>query len=402
MGMRLPIKPGEYFMNSRYALGIDVGTSGCKAIVVNNDLRIIAKATREYPLLLPQIGWTEQSPESWWEAVKECIRQLTSSLPGKDKIEVMGLSGQMHGLVALDTRGEILRPCILWNDQRSAPYCERIYERVGGKDKLLGYTNNSMLPGYTGGKILWLRDNEPAIYEKIAHILLPKDYIRYRLTGEIATDVSDASGTGLFDVRNRRWAPELLDILDIPPTWLPEVYESSEIVSHLSQRMTSELGLPSSLPLVGGGGDAVLQALGAGVTSKDTALTVIGTGGNVTMNVSGCPDNPEGKLQVFCNAVPGRWVVLGVTLTAGGALRWFRDTLGGVEALLAQDLQRTSYEILTEEAENSPPGSNGLIFIPYLLGERCVPIRIRMREAHSSAWGFILASQTSSEVSVKV
>jgi xylulokinase len=228
-----------------------------------------------------------------------------------------------------------------------------------------------MLPGYTGGKILWVRENEPHIYEKIAKIVLPKDYIRYRLTGDFATEVSDASGTGLFDVQRRCWPDELLEILEIPKEWLPKCYESSEITGVVSEAIVDDLGLPRSVPVVGGGGDAVMQSIGAGVVSEDMAIVVVGTAGNVSVSLPRYYDNPKGKLQVFCNAIPNKWIAMGVTLAAGSALRWFRDILGSLEVALSKKSGENAYEILTREAKNSPPGSQGLIFLPYLVGERC-------------------------------
>ncbi|MFQ6067432.1 MAG: xylulokinase [bacterium] len=358
-------------MNGEYLLGIDIGTSSCKTILLNQRGEIVREIVVEYPLLVPQTGWVEQYPEDWWRAVKKSVKDLLSGMKNKEAIKAIGLSGQMHGLVAMNKEGEVLRPCILWNDQRSAPQCEEIYQQVGGKENFLQYTNNSMLPGYTAGKILWVRENEPHIYEKIAKIVLPKDYLRYRLTGELATEVSDASGTGLFDVQKRRWSNELLEILEIPKEWLPKCYESTEITGVVSEAIADDLGLPGPLPVVGGGGDAVIQSVGAGVVSENTATIIIGTAGIVSVSLSRYYHNPEGKLQLFCNTIPNRWIAFGTTLTAGSALRWFRDTLGSLEVALSKELGENAYEILTRGAKNSPPGSQGLIFLPYLVGERC-------------------------------
>jgi len=358
-------------MGIECVLGIDVGTSSCKAILLDRSGKIKGSSTVEYPIFVPKAGWTEQNPEDWWRGVKNSIKKVLDQTGEKENIKAIGLSGQMHGLVALDKEGDVLRPCILWNDQRCAPQCEQIYEQVGGKEKLLQYTNNSMLPGYTAGKILWVRENEPHIYEKITKILVPKDYIRYRLTGEYATEVSDASGTGLFNVRKRVWSDELLDILGIPKDLLPDCYESSEISGNLSDKVAEELGLPPKLPVAGGGGDAVIQAVGAGIVSEEVALSVIGTSGVISVSLPRYYRNPEGKLQFFCNVMPDKWIAFGCTLNGGSALRWFRDTLGGLEVELSKNLDESAYDILTSEAKNSPPGSNGLIFLPYLVGERC-------------------------------
>ncbi|MCD6575382.1 xylulokinase [Candidatus Aerophobetes bacterium] len=358
-------------MEKECILGIDVGTSSCKTILLDKSGETVASSTREYPIFVPKAGWTEQNPEDWWKAVKESIKEIVERSGERKSIKAIGLTGQMHGLVALDKEGNILRPCILWNDQRCAPQCEEIYEKVGGKEKLLSYINNSMLPGYTAGKILWVKENEPRIYEKIAKVLVPKDYIRYRLTGEYATEVSDASGTGLFNVEERKWSDRLLEILEIPKEWMPECYESSEISGTVLDSITEELGLPSKLPVAGGGGDAVIQAVGAGIVSEEVALSVIGTSGVISVSLPHYYKNPEGKLQFFCNVMPDKWIAFGCTLNGGSALRWFRDTLGGLEVELSKNLNESAYDILTMEAKKSPPGSNGLVFLPYLAGERC-------------------------------
>ncbi|MBC7188751.1 xylulokinase [Candidatus Aerophobetes bacterium] len=358
-------------MSQELVVGIDIGTSSCKAILLDARGNIKGTFSVEYPISVPRPGWTEQDPQQWWEAVKTAIKELLRFVEKKEDIKAIGLSGQMHGLVALDKEGNVLRPCILWNDQRSSPQCREIYDKVGGEDKLLTYTNNSMLPGYTAGKILWVRENEPHLYERIAKILVPKDYIRYRLTGEFATEVSDASGTGLFDVKNRTWAKNLLDILEIPYEWLPACYESSEVSGFLSDKVADDLSLPRRLPVAGGGGDAVIQAVGAGVISEKVALTVIGTAGVVSLPLPCYFENPEGRLQLFCNVMPERWIAIGCSLNAGGVLRWFRDNLGEVEREVARNLDESAYDILTREAERAPCGSNGLLFLPYLSGERC-------------------------------
>jgi xylulokinase len=287
----------------------------------------------------------------------------------------------MHGLVVLNDGGEVLRPAILWNDQRSFAQCEAIYEAAGGRDGLLSHTNNAMLPGYTGSKILWVRDNEPDIYRQIARFLLPKDYLRYRLTGEYATDVSDASGTGLFDVRERRWALDLIDELGIPHGWFPESHESSDIVGSVTHQIATGLGLQAGTPVIAGGGDAVMQTVGGGAIRSDTALVVTGTAGNVTVSVPRAIENPGGSLQVFCHVIPEQWAAMGVTLTAGSSLKWYRDTLGGPEVALGQEQGRDPYDILGKEASNSPPGSHGLIFLPYLQGERSPHVDVNARGA---------------------
>lgn len=358
-------------MEKAYVIGIDIGTSGCKTLIIDQSGNIAAKAVVEYPLSTPRPGWSEQDPEHWWQAVKSTLGKTLANFDQPEAIKGIGLSGQMHGLVALDKDGEVLRPAILWNDQRTEKQCREIHDAVGGIQGLLKLTNNRMLPGYTGGKILWVRDNEPQIYDKIHTILNPKDYIRYRLTGEPATEVSDASGTGLFDVRKRDWSYTLLDRLHIPKEWVPRCYESPEISGQLKGQLASELGLPKDLPVAGGGGDAVVQTTGTGLVKPGIVGTTIGTAGIVAMALDSCKENPEGKLQVFCNNTPGKWHTMGVTLAAGGSLRWIRDTLCASESTVAKWTGKDVYEILSEEASKAKPGSEGLFFLPYLIGERC-------------------------------
>lgn len=365
-------------MSNSLILAIDVGTTNCKTLLLDRDLNVLAKVSSEYPVAVPQPGWAEQQPEDWWVAVKESIRRVVAQADPA-AIQAVGLSGQMHGLVALDRQGRVLRSAILWNDQRSAPQCQAIYERVGGKGKLVAHTNNAMLPGYTGGKILWLRDHDPAIYGQIATVLLPKDYLRFRLTGDRATDVSDASGTGLFDVRARQWAYRLMDLLDIPGEWFPPVFESGEFTGTVGDAVAAETGLLPGTPVIAGGGDAVMQTIGGGAINSDVVLIVIGTGGNVTVSTRYAVDNPDANLQVFCHVVPERWVAMGVTLSAGNSLKWFRDTLGGLERTLARDLQTDAYDLLGCQAALSPAGANGLLFLPYLQGERCPHTNVHAR-----------------------
>jgi xylulokinase len=358
-------------MGKQLVMGIDIGTSGCKSLLIDDRGRVIARALKEYPLSTPKPGWSEQNPEDWWKATKVTIKRLLKESRSTGVIKAIGLSGQMHGLVALDKDLKILRPSILWNDQRTERQCQEIHDRVGGVESLLQLTNNRMLPGYTGGKILWIRENEPRVYEKIRRILNPKDYIRFRLTGEFATEVSDASGTGLFNVRERDWSHRLLEILDIPREWLPRCYESSEISGKVTRKVGKDLGLRADLPVVGGGGDAVVQTTGTGIVDPGILGTTIGTAGNVTMGLDRCYKNPEGKLQVFCNNMPNKWHTMGVTLAAGGSLRWFRDALGESEKAISKRTGKDVYNILSEEASKVVPGSEGLLFLPYLIGERC-------------------------------
>jgi len=352
-------------------MGIDIGTSGCKSLLIDEQGNVVAQALEEYPLSIPKPGWSEQDPEDWWQAVKISLKRLLKDFHSVDDIKGIGLSGQMHGMVALDKHARVLRPCILWNDQRTGKQCQEIEDRVGGVEALLKLTNNRMLPGYTGGKILWVRENEPHLYEKVRMILNPKDYIRFRLTGEYATEVSDASGTGLFNVWERDWSYKLLEVLNIPREWLPRCYESPEVSGKVMSSIAGELGLPTDLPVAGGGGDAVVQTIGTGIVKPGILGTTIGTAGNVTMALNKCQKNPEGKLQVFCNTIPNKWHAMGVTLAAGGSLRWFRDVLGESEKEISKRTGKDVYDILSQEASKVEPGSEGLLFLPYLMGERC-------------------------------
>lgn len=358
-------------MSQQYVIGIDIGTSGCKTLIIDGNGQVVARALEEYPLSTPQPGWSEQDPEHWWQAVKNTVKKSVGAFDHVADIIAIGLSGQMHGLVGLDKNRHVLRPAILWNDQRTGRQCQEIHDLAGGVRGLLKLTNNRMLPGYTGGKIIWLRQNEPHLYEKLNILLNPKDYIRYRLTGEFATEVSDASGTGLFNVRQRQWSQELLDLLEIPKDWLPRCYESPEISGRLSGAVAADLGLPVGMPVAGGGGDSVIQTTGTGLAQPGILGTTIGTAGIVAMALDRCYDNPEGKLQVFCNTMPDKWHTMGVTLAAGGSLRWVRDMLGGAENEVARWLGEDVYELFSREAAAAEPGSEGLLFLPYLIGERC-------------------------------
>jgi xylulokinase len=353
----------------RMVLAIDVGTTNSKALLLDGAGRILAKNTLEYPLLIPKVGWAEQEPETWWAAVKRSIQQLAAGRQKSD-IQAIGLSGQMHGLVTLNKHRNVLRPAMLWNDQRAGAHCQEIYRLVGGRERLLALTDNSMLPGYTAGKILWLRDNEQEMFEKIDKVLLPKDFIRFKLTGTLGTDYSDASGTGLFDVRHRVWSEQLLSILGIPADWLVPCNQATEVVGTISRQIAQELGLSEKTKVIAGGGDAVMQTVGAGAAANDEMLAVIGTGGNVTLSLPDCPQNPHSTSQVFCHVLPEKWVAMGVTLNAGNSLKWFLQTLGTEEKNKAAATAGNAYTLLSQEAERSRPSSDGLFFLPYLQGER--------------------------------
>ena len=325
-------------------VGLDVGTTGVKAIAVSPTGEVLARAEEEYPFATPRPGWAEQDPEDWWRASEAALARLGVAKPAG-----IGLSGQMHGLVCLGRDGRPLRPAILWNDQRTAAECAEIEERVG-LERLIGLTGNRALPGFTAPKLLWLRKNEPDVYERIAHVLLPKDYVRLRLTGERAVDVTDASGTLLFDVAGRRWSEEVLAALELPADWLPRALESPVVSGETAD----------GVPVAAGAGDQAAGALGVGVDRPGPLSVVLGTSGVVFVALPAFAADPEARVHAFCHAVPGGWHAMGVMLSAAGSLRWFRDALA----------PGADYASLIAEAERWPPGAEGAVFLPYLGGER--------------------------------
>lgn len=353
-----------------YLLGIDIGTSGTKSVLFDENGHSVASATKEYPMYQPQNGWAEQEPEDWWDAVQETCQAIikNSGIPASE-IKGIGLSGQMHGLVMLDENGKVLRPSIIWCDQRTAKECEEITEKVGAK-RLLDITANPALTGFTASKILWVRNHEPELYQQCRHILLPKDYIRYRLTSVFATDVSDASGMQLLDIRHRCWSDEVLEKLAIPKEWLGDVYESPEVTGHVTKEAADVTGLAEGTPVVGGAGDNAAAAVGTGVVKDGTAFTTIGTSGVVFAHTSEMALDPKGRVHTFCCAVPGAWHVMGVTQAAGLSLKWFRDEFCIPEKEEAEQTQQDPYQIMTKEAQSIPLGSDKLIYLPYLMGER--------------------------------
>jgi xylulokinase len=327
------------------AVGLDVGTSGVKALAVAEDGEIVGRAEVGYPLSTPKPGWAEQDPEDWWRGTQQALEEL-----GADDVAGIGLSGQMHGLVALDADEHVLRPAILWNDQRTGAECEAIEERIG-LSALIAATGNRALTGFTAPKLLWLREHEPEVYERIAHILLPKDYVRLRLCGERAIDVADASGTLLFDVAHRRWSEEVCAALEIDMEWLPRALESPEISGHTSD----------GVPVAAGAGDQAAGALGVGVVEAGAPLSVVlGTSGVVFSALPAFAADAEARVHAFCHAVPETWHAMGVMLSAAGSLAWLRNSLGG----------GLDYGDLVKEAEGWPPGVEGLTFLPYLAGVR--------------------------------
>lgn len=354
-----------------YLLGIDNGTSGTKTILCDAKGKILADVTVEYSSYSPRPGWSEQDPNDWWKAAVESTRLAIRKAKIKaSEIAAIGLSGQMHGLVCLDAKGKVLRRAILWNDQRTHAECVEITERAGGLKKLLGLVSNPALTGFTAPKILWVRKHEPKIYEKTVKMLLPKDFLRYKMTGEFATDVSDASGTLLLDVRNRCWSKTLLEKLEIDPGLLPTVFESPEITGKVHAEAAEAMGVPVGTPVVGGGGDQAAGAVGNGIVRKGVISAMMGTSGVVFAHADHVETDPEGRVHTFCHAVPGKWHIMGVVLAAGGAFQWFRNKLSTEEIALAKKKKCDPYVLLTEAAAKVEPGCEGLFFLPYLTGER--------------------------------
>jgi xylulokinase len=351
-------------------IGIDVGTSGTKTLLIDEKGAILASATVEYPLAHPKPGWAEQQPEDWWRATVESIRKvLASSGVGAGEVKGLGLSGQMHGTVFLDAKHAVLRPAILWCDQRTAAECDEITETIGAA-ALIKHTSNPALTGFSAPKILWLRRNEPDVYAKVRKVLLPKDYIRFRLSGELFGEVSDASGTLLFDVTHRRWSDHVLDKLAIPKVWLPEVRESPELSTRLSVEAAKATGLKAGTPIVGGGGDQAAGGVGNGIVREGLVSSTIGTSGVVFASTASPKLDEQGRVHTFCHAVPATWHVMGVMLAAGGSFQWFRNVLGAEEAAEAKARGVSTYRVLDEKAAKAPAGCEGLIFLPYLSGER--------------------------------
>jgi xylulokinase len=338
--------------------------------LISTDGAVKASTTTEYPMFTPQLLWAEQNPADWWAATVTSIRRVLDE-GGVEPTQVagVGLTGQMHGLVLLDAQGLALRPCILWNDQRTAAQCAAITQQVGA-ERVLQLTGNPVLPGFTAPKIVWVREHEPEVYRRVAKVLLPKDYVRYRLTGGFFSEVSDASGTSLFDVGRRQWSEEMLEALEVPREWLPEVTESPVVSARVSAGAARETGLLEGTPVVGGGGDQAAQAVGTGIITEGVVSVTIGTSGVVFAASDTYRVEPEGKLHAFCHAVPDKWHLMGVMLSAGGSFRWYRDTLGDLERAQAGKSGRDAYDLLTEAATTVPPGCEGLLFLPYLSGER--------------------------------
>ncbi len=352
-------------------LGVDLGTSGVKTLLLRDDGTVAGIAVAPLTLSTPRAGWSEQDPAAWWTALRESLRTLLTTT-GVDPRNIAGvaISGQMHGAVLLDKAGEVVRPCILWNDQRSAPQCDWITKRVGGRDALLGLVANPALAGFTAPKLLWVREHEPEVWERVATVLLPKDYLVYKLTGELGSEASDASGTLLFDVRRRVWSDEMLSLLDLPRTIVPLCRESSDRVGVVTDEAADACGLAVGTPVMAGGADNACAAVGAGVIGPGRLLSSIGTSGTLVAPTAAPEVDPGGRAHTFCHAAPSTWYVMGVMLSAGGALSWFGETCARAVVQEAEATGRNVFDLLLEGAAGVPAGAEGLLFLPYLSGER--------------------------------
>ena len=351
-------------------LGIDIGTSGTKTLLVDDNGAVLASAGYEYPLSTPRPGWAEQDPADWWDATRATVRSvLNQSGISADSIRGVGLSGQMHGSVFLDAQNRVLRPALLWCDQRTASQCDWITQTVGA-ERVVELLSNPVLTGFTAPKVIWLRDNEPDTYSRVRKVLLPKDYIRFMLTGAFATEVSDASGTAMFHVRERRWATELLDAVEISQEWMPECFESEVPSARISAAAAEATGLREGTPVVGGGGDQAAGAVGNGIVESGIVSSTVGTSGVVFAYSDEPSVDPQLRLHTFCHSVRGKWHQMGVMLSAGVSLRWYRDVMAGAEVEVARSMRIDPYQLITEQARHAPAGSEGLLFLPYLTGER--------------------------------
>ena len=343
-----------------YLLGIDISTTATKALLIDTEGNVVAVATKEYGFDTPHPLWSEQDPALWWHGTITSIREVVAQAGiNGAAIRGIGLTGQMHGLVLLDEAGQVLRPSILWNDQRTGAQCDEIRARIG-KAKLIEQTGNDALTGFTAPKILWVREHEPQIYARIRHILLPKDFVRYQLTGQPGMDVADGAGTLLIDLRQRNWSTDVLAALQIERSWLPPLFEGPQITGYLTDDAASAVGLPAGIPVMAGGGDQAAQGVGVGAVQEGIIALTLGTSGVVFGSVDHPFFEPEGRLHAFCHAVPGRWHLMGVMLSAAGSLRWYRDTVA----------PGMSYDDLLAAAADVPAGCEGLLFLPYLTGER--------------------------------
>ncbi len=375
-----------------YLIGIDLGTSSTKTVLFNENGDVIASAGKDYPLYTPNNGWAEQKPEDWRDAAIETISKVVKeSGVNAEDIKGLGISGQMHGLVMLDENGDVIRPSIIWCDQRTGKECEEMTEKIGA-ERLVEITANPAMTGFTASKILWVRNNEPENYARCRHILLPKDYVRYILTGEFATEVSDASGMQLLDVPARQWSDEVLDKLGIDKSLLAKVYESPEVTGTILPEIAEKTGLSASTVVVGGAGDNAAAAVGTGVVEDGKAFTTIGTSGVVYAHSGKISIDPQGRVHTFCCAVPGAWHVMGVTQAAGYSLSWYLDNMGAAYKQEAEEKGCNVFELINADVEKTPIGSNRLLYLPYLNGERtphidpdCRGVLFGLSSMHSKA-----------------
>lgn len=353
-----------------YLIGVDIGTSGTKTVLFDEKGNTIASALKEYPMYQPKVGWAEQDPEDWWNATWTTIREvIDKSGVSAEDIKGVGLSGQMHGAVLLDKDDKVLRRSIIWCDQRSAKECDEITEIIG-KERLIEITANPALTGFTASKVMWVKNNEPEIFEKVRKILLPKDYVRFRLTGEYATEVSDASGMQFMDIPRRTWSEEVVTKLGLEMSMLAKLYESPEVTGTITESVAQLTGLKVGTPVVGGAGDQAAGAVGNGIVKSGVVSSTIGTSGVVFAHSDTVSIDPKGRVHTFCHAVPGAWHIMGVTQGAGLSLKWFRDNFCMEEIRTAELMGIDPYVLMDQEADRVDVGSNGLIYLPYLMGER--------------------------------
>ena len=347
-------------MTHTFFLGIDVSTTGSKALLIDESGALVPTAAAPHTLQTPKPLWSEQDPREWWQASSSAIRSVLEQAGlGGESVAAIGLTGQMHGLVLLDGAGQVLRPAILWNDQRTQAQCDEIHRRIG-RERFIQITGNVALTGFTAPKIMWVQENEPEVYAKAQHILLPKDYLRYKLTGAYAMDKADGAGTVLFDLKQRGWSEEVLAALGIPEAWMPPTFEGPQFTGTLTPEAAAATGLRAGTPVAAGGGDQAAQAVGVGAVEPGVVALTVGTSGVVFATTPSALVEPQGRLHAFCHAVPSMWHFMGVMLSAAGSLQWYRDMLApGV-----------SFDDLLHEAEPVPAGSEGLQFLPYLSGER--------------------------------
>jgi xylulokinase len=353
-------------------LGIDVGTSGTKTLVMDAGGAVLATATAEHDVLTPRPGWSEQDPRQWWDATVKSVKACLKKAPDVQAGDVAGIgfSGQMHGLVITDDAGEPLRPSLIWNDQRTADQAEQIEQAVGGRSKLIDLAGNRAMTSFTLTKLLWVREHEPKVYDRIGHLLLPKDYVRLCMTGEYVGDVSDMSGTLMLDQRTRDWSKEIIETFEIDADILPPVVESHEVTGRLTRSAARKLGLAEGIVVVGGGGDQPVGAVGNGIVRDGLTSATMGTSGVVYTHSKEYRTDPQSRANTFCSCVAGQWCMFGCVMSAGGSAQWFRNVLGGPEVARAKREKVDPYDLLVAQAQDAPPGAEGVFWLPYLTGER--------------------------------